>query len=62
MMPKLDVDPYEFDRRTLDWCLKNKKITPEQVKEFMKALPDDAAHCESLEIEHGEEYGDTEVV
>ena len=50
-MPKLEVNPYEFDSRMTEWNLKINKITKDQLNTFLKTLPDDAANMENMNID-----------
>ena len=47
-MPKLEVNPYEFDSRMIEWHLKVNKITKAQLESYLKALPDDSANSENV--------------
>jgi len=53
-MPKLEVNPYEFDSRMTEWNLKVNKITKDQLNSFLKTLPDDAANMENMNIDESE--------
>jgi len=50
-MPKLEVNPYEFDSRMTEWHLKVNKITKAQLEAYIKALPDDAANSETVSFD-----------
>jgi hypothetical protein len=50
-MPKLEVNPFEYDSRMTEWNLKVNKITQDQLTTFLKTLPDDAANTETMKIE-----------
>ncbi len=49
-MAKLNVNPFEFDSRMMEWNLKHNTITKEQLNTYLASLPDDAANAEALEI------------
>jgi hypothetical protein len=53
-MPKLEVNPYEFDSRMTEWNLKVNKITKDQLASFLKSLPDDATNTENMNIDEDE--------
>ena len=50
-MPKLEVNPYEFDSRLTEWNLKNNKITKSQLESYLKSLPDDSANTEKVNFD-----------
>jgi hypothetical protein len=50
-MPKLEVNPYEFDLRMVEGFLKTNKITKEQLSTYLKSLPDDASNSMALTLE-----------
>jgi len=51
MSQKLEVNPFEFDSRMVEWNLKNNRITQEQLKNYLSTLPDDVSNSESLTID-----------
>jgi hypothetical protein len=53
-MPKLEVNPNEFDSRMTEWNLKVNKITQDQLNSYLKSLPDDAANTENMDIDEAE--------
>ncbi len=53
-MPKLDVNPKDFDTRMIEWNLKLNKITKEQLASHLKGLPDDAANTENVVLDDEE--------
>lgn len=54
-MPKLEVNPYEFDSRMIEWHLKVNKITKAQLEAHLKSLPDDTENSETVSFtEDGE--------
>jgi hypothetical protein len=50
-MPKLEVNPFEFDSRMTEWNLKTNKLSKEALQAFLKNLPDDASNCEPVSLD-----------
>lgn len=50
-MPKLEVNPYEFDSRMVEWHLKVNKITKAQLDAHLKSLPDDENNSETVSFD-----------
>lgn len=47
-MTRLNVNPYEFDSRTIEWNLKSNRITKDQLANYIKNLPDESSNSEHL--------------
>lgn len=47
----MNVHPFEFDSRLVEWNLKHGLITKDQLKTFVSSLPDDAAGAQTLELD-----------
>jgi hypothetical protein len=45
------VNPHEFDSRMIEWNLKHNRVTKDQLKAHLSSLPDDAANCETIELD-----------
>ncbi len=45
------VQHLSFDSRLIEWCLKNKLISQEDLEKHLKGLPDSETNCEMIKIE-----------
>lgn len=50
-MAKSPMTPFEFDRRMVEWNLKHKVISKDDLNGFVGNLPDEAANAEEIVIE-----------
>jgi hypothetical protein len=50
-MQRLEVNPYEFDNRMIEWNLKVGKITTEQLKAHLKNLPDEESNSQNIKLD-----------
>jgi len=51
MLNKRDLNPQQFDSRMLETYLREGKITNEQFKAFLAALPDESSNSEKINID-----------
>ena len=50
-MARLEVKPFEFDARMVEWNLKHGLITQDQLKTYLNSLPDEDANAEKMDIQ-----------
>jgi len=62
MSSKLEVYPTDFDSRMVEWNLKHNKITRDQLKTYLAALPDEVANSMTMTLDESDEeqnHGDS---
>ena len=50
-MLKMNVNPFEFDSRMIEWNLKHNILSKEKLKAYLDALPDSSGNMEPLRID-----------
>lgn len=51
MLNKRDLTPKEFDTRMIEVYLRDKKLSAEQLKQYLAALPDESDNSEKISID-----------
>jgi len=51
MSERVNVYPFEFDTRMIEWNLKTNLVSKDQFKKHLDSLPDDGANAVALTLE-----------
>lgn len=57
-MAKLEVNPFKFDSRLMEWNLKHNLVSKTELKGYLDSLPDETENAETLTLDDDDAVAD----